>query len=184
MAAISTFLPYQFESYLMDAGVLAIDVLNTPTIIAQSRGGLLFDPGMQVRVPEIDGISTPVAGTHRYTRFDSKISGRIMLGSGTSILRMMPGASSDNSTPRNVLTPVDARTFIAQGSLLADVGLVHRRSDGKGFMAYLYYGFVSVFKQAEGADNNEVVWDLEIQAALPTSASPNDPPFLYYELLG
>lgn len=184
MAAISTFLPYQFESYLMDAGVLAVNVLSTPLIIAQSRGGLTFQEGKQVRVPEIDGISTPIAGTHRVVRYDSKIVGKVVIGAGASIVRLLPGGASDGSSPRNVITPVDARSFIAQGSLLANVGLVHRRSDGKGFMAFLYYGFVAKLDQAEGADNNEVVWDIEIQAALPTTASPNDPPFLYYELLG
>lgn len=164
---------YTFNAFLLDAGMLYVG--STPVGWGPTRGGLTFDPGIETRIPEWDGQSTPIDGTARVTTYMSKITGRIADKSAAALGRLLPGYTSDGST-NNVIRPRDARGFIATGDTLADVLLIHRGSDGNAAGVWFRKAIVESWKLA-AEDNNEGLFDISILALLPTTDTPNEPPF-------
>lgn len=165
---------YTNNAFLLDAGMLYVG--STPIGWGPTRGGLTFDPGVQTRIPEWDGQSTPIDGTARVTAYNSKITGRIADKTGLSIGRLLPGYTSDGSSGNNVIDPRDARSFIATGDTLSDVLLIHRGSDGEEAAVWFKKAIVESWTMA-GEDNNEVLFDISIMALLPTTDTANEPPF-------
>jgi hypothetical protein len=164
---------YTFNTFLVDAGMLYVG--STPVGWGPTRGGLTFDPGIETRDPEYDGKSTPIDGTLRVTKYNSKISGQILDKSALALGRLLPGYTSDGST-NNVIKPRDARGFIATGDTLSDVLLLFRGSDGAACGAWFKKAMVESWTLS-AEDNNEGLFDVSIVALLPTSDTPNDPPF-------
>ena len=165
---------YTLNRFLVDAGMLFVG--STPIGWGATRGGLTFEPGGAIRKPEADGITTPIDGTLRPTGYDSKITGRLMDASMDSIMRLMPGSTSDSSSTNNAITPLAARTFITVNQTLANVLLVHRGSDSKMQATWFPKAIVARWNKAS-ADSDEGLFDIEIWALLTASQSPNSAPF-------
>jgi hypothetical protein len=168
---------YTFNPFLLDAGMLFVG--STPVGWGPTRGGLRFVPGITTRVPEFDGLSTPIVGQPRVTQYRAQIVGNIADKSPESVGRLLPGYTSDGSTGgsgNNIITPRDARSFISAGESLSDILLVHRGSDGNAEGVWFKYGLVETWEQT-GEDNNEVLRAVTILALLPDDDSPNASPF-------
>lgn len=168
---------YTFNPFLLDAGMLFIG--STPVGWGPTRGGLTFDPGITTRIPEWDGQSTPIDGTGRVTKYESRITGKIADKSAVALGRMLPGSTSDGSTGSagtNIIIPRDARSFISTGDTLQDVLMVNRGSDGNAAAVWFKKAMVEKWTWA-GEDNNEVLFDISIMALLPTTDDVNAPPF-------
>jgi len=164
---------YTFNDFLLDAGMLFVG--STPVGWGPTRGGLRFAPGITTRSPEFDGLTTPIVGQPRVTEYQSVISGNIADKTVASVGRLLPGNTSDGSS-NNVIRPRNARSFISSGDSLADVLLVHRGSNGVSEGVWFKYALVSTWEQT-GEDNNEVIRAVTIIALLPSTDSPNAPPF-------
>lgn len=164
---------YTFNDFLLDAGMLFVG--STPVGWGPTRGGLRFVPGITTRVPEFDGLTTPIVGQPRVTEYQSVITGNIADKTVASIGRLLPGSTSDNSS-NNVIKPRNARSFISAGDSLSDILLVHRGSNGVSEAVWFKYGLVQTWEQS-GEDNNEVIRAVTIIALLPTTDSPNAAPF-------
>jgi hypothetical protein len=163
---------YSFAPFGIDAAILYIG--TTP--VGQTRGGVTVDPGITRRDPEWDGISTPLAGQSRITRYDTKITGRFGMFSAAMFDLLNPGTTSDGSSGNNAYVPMQAREFLSENDELNDVRAVWRVSDNT-FNAF-------VLKRARlhpwtlaGEDNNEVLIDGTIMG-LGDPSNPNDCPFL------
>jgi hypothetical protein len=166
-------LDYTFNPFLLDAGMLYVG--STPVGWGPTRGGLTFDPGIETRDPEYDGKSTPIDGTLRVIRYNSTISGEILDKSAVALGRLLPGYTSDGST-NNVITPRNARSFIATGDTLQDVLLLYRGSDGNAAGAWFKKAMVTQWSLI-GPDNDEARFSVTIQALLPTTDGVNEAPF-------
>lgn len=164
---------YPVNEFLVDAGMLYVG--STPLGWGPSRGGLSFDPGITMREPEYDGKSTPVDGTMRVTKYESRITGQILDKSALSLGRLLPGYTSDGSTD-NVILPRDARGFISTSDTLSDVLLLFRGSDGVAAGVWFSKAIVEKWDLA-AEDNNEGLFNISILALLPTTDGVNDPPF-------
>lgn len=162
---------YSFGAFGIDAAILYMG--TTP--IGQTRGGVNFDPGITRRDPEWDGISTPLAGQSRVTRYDAKITGRFGLFSAAMFDLLLPGNASDGSSPNNVINPMGARQFLAENDEATDLRVVWRVSDGT-FTAVVFPLFRLHPWTVAGEDNNEVLIDGTIMALAP-SADPDAEPF-------
>lgn len=165
------------NSFLVDAGMLYVGTV--PIGWGASRGGLTFEPGAATRFPEADGITTPIDGTGRVTGYESRITGRIMDASPASIMRMMPGSTSDGSASNNAITPINARTFITTGQTLEDVLLIYRVSDNTYEATYFRKAMVERWNQS-GPDSDEGQFDISIRALLTDTQDPAEPPFLKF----
>ena len=96
-----------------------------------SRGGITFDPGIEMRHVEFDGKQSDIVGLHRITARRPTISGRFKDVSPQAIMEYETGSSSDGSTPTNLITPKTGREFMAEGEYLPDVELTINKSNGK-----------------------------------------------------
>lgn len=167
------------NKFLVDAGILYVSSAPgswVPVAWGATRGGLTFDPAMAFRTPEADGITTPIDGTGRVTRYDSVITGRIMDATKASLSRMLPGSTSDGSASNSVITPVPARQFITTGQSIRDVLLIHRNSNNEYQATYFPKGLVTKWTKAS-SDSDEGLFDITITAMLLATQSPNDAPF-------
>lgn len=168
---------YYLNKFLVDAGMLYVG--TTPVGWGATRGGLTFEPGSNVRFPEADGITTVIDGTGRVTGYESRITGRIMDASPASIMRMMPGATSDGSSTNNAITPISARTFISTGQTLSSVLLITRTSDNQYEATYFRKALVERWNQA-GPDSDEGMFDISLRALLTDTQDPTDPPYMKF----
>lgn len=165
---------YTFNPFLVDAGMLFVGA--TPVGWGPTRGGLSFDPGQEMRDPPWDGRSSPVDGTLRVIKYESRITGKIADKTAAALGRLLPGMTSDGSSSNNIITPRDARSFISTSDTLSDVLLVHRGSNGVAEGVWFKKAIVETWKQ-EGPDNDEVTRDVSILALLPTTDDVNAAPF-------
>jgi hypothetical protein len=164
---------YTVNSFLVDAGMLYVG--STPVGWGPSRGGLTFDPGEEWRDPEYDGKSTTIDGTLRPTIYNSRITGQILDKSAPALGRLLPGYTSDGST-NNIIKPAAARAFTSTSQSLSDVLLIMRGSDGVAMGVWFRKAIVESWTLS-GEDNNEGIFDVSIKALLPSTDSPNAPPF-------
>lgn len=168
-----TSMVYTFNAFNVDAPMLFAG--STFLGWGPSRGGLTFDPGIEMREPEYDGKSSTQDGTMRVIRYESKITGQILDKSALSLGRLLPGYTSDGSTD-NVIKPRNARSFIATGDTLADIVMVTRGSDGVHGAVWFKKALVESWTLS-GEDNNEGLYDISIKALLPAADSVNAAPF-------
>lgn len=165
---------YTLNPFLVDAGMLYVGA--TPAGWGATRGGLTFEPGGALRKPEADGITTPIDGTLRYSMWDSKITGRLMDATADSMMRLIPGATSDGSAGNNMITPPNARTFITTGQSLNNVILIHRNSQNLYQCTWFPKALVARWNKVS-PDTDEGTFDIEIWAMLKATQSPNECPF-------
>jgi hypothetical protein len=110
-----------------------------------SRGGITFDPGIEMRDPEFDGKQSPIAGTHRITARQATITGRFKDLAPAAMMMYEPGSTSDGSSP-NVITPKVGREFLSTSEYLADVECILNKSDGKTNTAVFDYMLVTQYR--------------------------------------
>lgn len=165
---------YTLNRFLVDAGMLYVGA--TPVGWGATRGGLTFEPDGVLREPEADGITTPIDGTLRYSRWNSRITGRLMDATIESMMRLMPGATSDGSSPNNYITPPNARTFITTSQSLENIILIHRNSANQYQATWFPKAIVRRWNKVS-PDSDEGTFDIEILALLKSTQSPNECPF-------
>ena len=169
---------YTLNEFLVDAGMLYVG--STPAGWGATRGGLTFEPGGALRKPEADGITTPIAGTLRYSMWDSKITGRLMDASPDSMSRLMPGSVSDGSTGNNIIVPPNARSFISENDCLQNVILIHRNSTNAYQATWFPFAIVERWNKVS-PDSDEGTFDISILALLGSSQDPNSCPFREFQ---
>jgi hypothetical protein len=147
---------YSLQAFGIDAAMLYIG--DNP--LGQTRGGVTVDPGAILRDPEFDGVPAFVEDQARITGWNTTVKGRFGVFTPTFWSSLHPGSTSDGSASNNAITPIDARTFIAD--TLTDFRCVWRVSNNT------YHAFVARRIRfapwtISGEDNNEVLIDATIQ---------------------
>lgn len=165
---------YTLNEFLVDAGMLYVGV--APVGWGATRGGLTFEPNSELRQPEADGITTPIDGTLRPIRYGSIITGRMMDASAASMARLIPGHTSDGSSPNNVITPPNARVFITTGQSLPNVILIHRNSSNNHQATWFPKAIVRRWNKVS-PDSDEGTFDIEILALLKSTQDPSEAPY-------
>ena len=153
------------EQYLIDVGVITID--GKVTAWGATVGGLRFNPGVEIRHVQFDGLRSEIQGQHRNTGGSAVISGKVLSSSDANIIRMNPGSTSDGSD-LNTITLLQNDVFWAEGDYLDDVYYIGRRQDNKVFMVHMDKAYV---RRAEltTTDKSESGWDIELVPVLEDS---------------
>lgn len=125
----------------------------------QTRGGVAFDPGATRRYPEFDGVPPFVEDQARITSYNSRFTGRFGVFTSDFWYKLHAGGTSDGSATNNAITPIDARSFIAD--TLADFRCIWQVNDGT--WAAIVARRVEFQWTVAGEDNNEVLFDGTIQ---------------------
>lgn len=148
---------YTLKAFAVDAAMLYIG----SQAFGQTRGGVTFDPGANYRDPEFDGVPPFVEDQSRITSYNSRLTGRFGVFTPDFWLKLHPGGTSDGSAANNAITPVDARTFIAD--TLADFRCIYRITGTNVFHAIVARRVRFSPWTVAGEDNNEGLFDGTIQ---------------------
>jgi hypothetical protein len=163
--------------YVFDAGI--VQVGGTTAFV--SEGGVTFDPGVEIRHIEFDGMQSEYVGGHRIVGRRPTLSGRFKDLSAAAMLRYEPGSTSDGSTGSNTVTPKAGRDFFDTGDYLADVTFVLNKSDGKAVRIVFDYALVTSYRIIT-PDKDEADVELTISGVLSASSALEDCPFtIQYE---
>jgi hypothetical protein len=147
---------YALKTFGVDAAMLYIGA----NAFGQTRGGVTFDPGANLRDPEFDGVPQFVEDQSRITGWNSRFTGRFGVFTGDFWYKLHAGGTSDGSSDNNVVTPIDARTFITD--TLADFRCIWRVSDNT-YSAVVARRVRFHPWTVAGEDHNEVLFDGTIQ---------------------
>lgn len=147
---------YALKTFGVDAAMLYIG----SNAFGQTRGGVTFDPGANLRDPEFDGVPSFVEDQARITGWNSRITGRFGVFTAPFWSQLHAGSASDGSSTNNAITPIDARTFI--GDTLADFRCIWRVSDNT-YQAIVARRVRFHPWTVAGEDHNEVLFDGTIQ---------------------
>lgn len=146
-------LPYYTQNLpddvLLDTGVLLVG----NQAWGASQGGLTFDPGREMRNVPFDGKRSDVAGLDRITRWNSQITGQMLVFGPASLLRLEPGVSVTSG----VYTPADGGLLIAVGDLLDTVKLAFQRGSGGVAVVIFDKGLVNTYTVAGQVDGEALV---------------------------
>lgn len=155
------------QAFGIDAGVFLVG--STP--IGATKGGMQFDPGVEIRHIEFDGLSTEIAGLHRITKYTATMSAKVLDLTDAALSRYFPGATSDGSS-NNLFTMKDAREFWVTGDYLTNLKFVQQQSDGsaESFVITFARAMVKV-NSITTEDNNETVVDVTFTAVLDVGAT-------------
>ena len=155
------------QAVVLDAGVLMVG----STVIGATRGGMTFDPGVQLRHIEFDGKTTDIAGLHRIVEYNTTISGDILDTTDAAIGRYFPGATSDGSSD-NLFTMKDARDFFVTGDYLTNFKFKGQQTDGTNENLIITFPRALVESATfKTNDRDEGVWTVTIKAVLDVNAS-------------
>jgi hypothetical protein len=161
---------YSLKPFAVDAAML----YSGANAFGQTRGGVTFDPGANPRDPEFDGVPPFVEDQARITSYNSRLTGRFGVFTPTFWFQLHAGGSSDGSSGNNAITPIDARTFIAD--TLADFRCIYRITGSNVFHAIVARRIRFHPWTVAGEDNNEGLFDGTIQF-LADPADLLDPPY-------
>lgn len=154
---------------VLDSGVLYIGA----TVLGATRGGLKFDPAVELRNIPFDGQRSAVKGLDRKTKVTPKLSGTLIeltpadvptIDSGASVVAAGAYAGSTSYQGKA------AGSLYAAGDYLTDVRAVWLRGNGQYVQVRFPSALVTKFDMA-GQDGDEVMINLEIEARLDMTAS-------------
>lgn len=154
------------------------------TVWGVTRGGVSWDPGVEVAEVEFDGKHTEIKGLARKNKFASKLTFTVLqLGTAAEIQRIEPGATTATSTVTgitSVITPKDAGNLFAAGDYLTDVRAVWELGEGSKYIA-IYLPVARVSKGTiTGAADGEGEIPVELTAVLDmTSGAISRAPYKY-----
>ena len=148
---------------LIDAGVMHVG--PTPAGMGATRGGLRFDPGRELRHIDFDGKRSDIAGLHRVTSYDPKLSGNMIEFSQAAVGRYEPGHASAESGSDMVFTPIAADQFLVAGDYLRHVTWTGRLQDNKAARVKFDWALVRKYTMTT-TDKGEVAVEIEIVGVL------------------
>lgn len=155
------------SAVVLDAGVLMVG----STVIGATRGGMTFDPGMQLRHVEFDGKTTDIAGLHRIVEWNATISGDVLDTTDAAIGRYFPGSTSDGSSD-NLFTMKAARDFFVTGDYLTDFKFKGQQTDGTTENLIITFARALVESASfKTNDRDEGVWTIKVKAVLDINAA-------------
>lgn len=159
---------------VVDAGVFLVG--STP--IGATRGGMTFDPGIEIRHVEFDGKTTDIAGLHRIVEYNSTMTAQILDLSDAAISRYFPGSTSDGSAD-NLFTMKDARDFWVTGDYLTNLKFVGAQSSGASDSLIITFARAMVtVNSITTNDRDEALVDVVFKAVLDVNATNLEaPPF-------
>lgn len=82
-----------------------------------TRGAPRFTPGEEWRTPEMDGLSTPIAGMDRRVFTEATIEFTLIEMDAAKFAILMPGSSSVTATGVTTITGVAAGVYVGETSL-------------------------------------------------------------------
>lgn len=136
---------------ILDAGLLYL----ANTLIAATRGGLRFNPGIEMRNVEFDGKRSDIGGLDRVTLYAPTIEGTLIEFGATEIGYLMPGAGVSVVGGVTTITPIDASVLITNAQLLTNLRALWPRGSG-GFAEVNFPKAICTQFGLEGEDNSEV----------------------------
>lgn len=167
------------DSLVVDAGVVYV---GSNPLLKGTRGGLVFDPGKEMRHPEFDGKTTDIAGLHRNLRYNATIKGKCLMITPTTY---EAGSSSDGSSGTNLTTMIDATEFLPSGAYLQNVRFIGRaiiNGTAKTVEVVFAWALVETGPVTSRPDN-EWEADVTIRAVLaPTETNLNLCPYVWKEV--
>lgn len=168
-----------------DVAVLYYDVSGTPTVMGVSRGGLTFEPDVEMRNVEFDGKRSNIELLDRVTKRTARFSGTIIEASNTLIGLGEAGSTSATAgTPTTVtITPKAASTMFVTGNYLTNVDMVWTRGDTKTVRVRFAKAIFVKPPTWKSTDNNETEMSIEIECRLGNTAaisSTDTAPYLYH----
>jgi hypothetical protein len=163
--------------FVYDAGIVQVGGVTAFV----SEGGVTFDPGVEMRHVEFDGLQSEYAGGHRIVGRRPTFTGRMKDLSIAAHMRYEPGSTSDGSTGSNTITPKAGRSFFSTGDYLQDVSFVLNKSDGLAVRYVFDYALVVGYRVIT-PDKDEADVEVEIRGVLDPNAALEDCPFtIQYE---
>ena len=167
------------DPMVIDAGVVYED---TTPLLKGTRGGLVFDPGKELRHPDFDGKTTDIATMHRNLRYNATIKGKCLM---IIPQKYEPGSSSDGSSGTNLTTMLDATEFLPSGAYLQNVRFIGRglfNGVAKTVEVVFAWALVETGPITTRPDN-EWEADVTIRAVLaPTEINLNKCPYVWKEV--
>jgi hypothetical protein len=150
---------------IIDIGVLSYDVSGVDTVLGVSRGGLGFDPGIDLHEQQYDGQRSPIVGGDRISYRRATISGN-MLQLGPEDHRIFePAAGGTGSTPGTVLPKAAGISFVI-GEYVKNLTLTFTRSGG-GTVKYRFpYAICKKYGPIAPKDNDEAEISVNFEARL------------------
>lgn len=151
------------DDILLDSGVLLLD--GDP--IGVSRGGLRFNPGIEIRELDYDGRKAPVVGGDRIAFRRPVISGTMLQAGEADFNRYEPGGATPDVTPK------PQGVMFVEGDYLTDLALVFKR--GNGGTCTITFPF-AICKQYEvvGQNQSEAEIAVVFEARIEQGATPDD----------
>jgi hypothetical protein len=147
------------NSFAYDAGVLSAVIGGERRAIGITRGGIEFNPNVELRQPEADGIGRHmIAGLDRVTKYQSELSTTIVTIDAEVIALLGMGA-----TAGGVTTPTPAGTTVPTASLIEAPWLELVTSGGDELRIEFDYGAITEWSMST-EDQNEAEVELTIQA--------------------
>ena len=148
---------------LLDTGVLMLAAV----VVGVSRGGLTFDPGIELRNVPYDGKKAPVVGLDRITSRAPRISGTLLEASGADFINYEPGAA----TPDVTLAKQGA--LLAAGVYLTTLALLFHRGGG-GTVVVTFAKALCVKYDVVGQVDGEAEIACEFEARAVHGATPDE----------
>ncbi len=152
-------------SFAYDAGVLSHLVGGARTAFGLSKGGLEFNPNVEVRQPEYDGRRVMVAGLDRVIGFGAEMSGTIITVTDDILEKLVMGGPAVGGLWR----PTNANVSIAKESLIVAPQLELARSDGTGIYVAFPFGYVTEWS-ASTTDKEEAEIEFTLQSRVDAEA--------------
>ena len=87
------------------------------TTFGATRGAPRFTPGDEWRIPEIDGVASPIAGMDRRVFTEATIDFTLIEMTAAKMAILLPGSSSVTATGVTTITPTPAGEYIAETEL-------------------------------------------------------------------
>lgn len=185
------------DDVILDTAVLTVmrspdgEAAPVRTKVGASRGGLEFDPGVEIRTLQYDGQRHKKAGHDRTTGWDSKFTGTMlelsadtaaMLESGATITDTAAVVGPPAVPATRKITPKSADALFAIGDYVEGPRLTWLRGNGGTFSVCADYGKVTQYKiGSKDKDEGEVPITIEHRAA--PDADDAEAPF-WFEITG
>lgn len=169
-------------SWLIDVGLIGLGAVGSVVVFSATKGGVTFDPGIQYRHIEADGISTEFEGGHRIVKYDSHLKTKLKNLPSTMIKALLPGSTQATVSSVTTTTPKAARALLTigpSGHYIEDLWFIGNRSDG--ILAEVHIPRALPKFSIATTDNNEGDIDVDFMAVLTDAQALNEAPFTIRE---
>lgn len=166
---------------LVDAGVLYEGA--TPVGLGATQGGFSWEPGAEIRHPEVDGLTNEMAGLHRVVDYSkNQLSGKFFDVTSGMLKRYAPGATV-TGTGTEVITPIDASVFFptetGASAYMENLVFVGRLQDGSVAHIEMAFAVFTSYKLTT-TPKGEALVEGTIKAVLgPAETNLNKCPYVY-----